>query len=38
MLGNILGSHQNTNIDKKVVKNIAKHTALDKNSIAMKYK
>jgi|TARA_B110000305_G_scaffold211968_1_gene246733 hypothetical protein len=37
MLGNILGAHQNSNVDKKVVKNIAKHTALDKPRLAMKY-
>jgi len=38
MLGNILGAQQNTSIDKKVIKNIAKHTALDKPRLAMKYK
>ena len=38
MLGNILGAQQNANIDKKVIKNIAKHIALDKPRLAMKYK
>ena len=37
MLGNILGPYQNTSIDKKVVKNIAKHTILDKQQLALKY-
>ena len=38
MLGNILGAQQNANIDKKVIKNIAKHISLDKPRLAMKYK
>jgi hypothetical protein len=37
MLGNVLGSHQDQSLDRKVIKNIAKQTALNRQVLAQKY-